>query len=271
MQKIITLTTDFGVTDEYAGIMKGILKSNCPDSHIIDITHGIRSHDVRQAAYILYAAHRFFKPGTIHVIVVDPGVGSKRRIILAQANDQFFLTPDNGTLSLFALKNLITACRVVECQDLFIQPVSRTFQGRDIMAPVAARLAGGMPAANVGPATACDTLTVLPLPQPTFDKNEQVLAGTIIDSDRFGNLTTNIHKDDVKEFFSSVMDKQNFCLQVANTFIHGLSESYSEVSAGSILIIIGSRDYLEIAVNQGSALNTLGVSLDDPVSLRGQS
>lgn len=268
MQKIITLTTDFGITDEYAGTMKGVLLSDCDNAHLVDITHGIRSHDIRQAAYVTYSAHRFFKPGTIHVVVVDPGVGTKRRIILAKANNHFFLAPDNGVLSLFSAKKLITACYSVECHELFLKPLSHTFHGRDIMAPVAAALACGMPENNVGPEIDNATLTVLPLPQPTFDSEQKKLTGAIVDFDHFGNLTTNIHLNDFNPFFPSPADMRTLCIQIRNTSIQGISQSYAAIAPGKILALFGSRDYLEIAANQESALKILGVSLDDPVTLR---
>lgn len=267
MKRIITLTTDFGVTDEYAGIMRGVIHSHSPQVTVVDITHGIRRHDIRQAAYLIYSAHRFFKTGTIHVIVVDPGVGTKRRIVLLEAQEQFFLAPDNGILSLFLLKNMLTACHIVDCPDLYIKPVSNSFHGRDIMAPIAAHLADGMPVNQVGPQIDCDTLTLFPLPKLDIDRNRQTITGTVVDADHFGNLITNIHLDDFQCISPSCTDNHNFNLTVRNTIISGISESYAAVTAGSILAIFGSRGFLEIAINQGGALQKLGIDLNDPVTL----
>ena len=268
MKKIITLTTDFGVTDEYAGIMRGVIHSLCPQVTVIDITHGIRRHDIRQAAYLIFSPPRFFNAGTIHVIVVDPDVGTKRRIVLLQAQEQYFLAPDNGILSLFLLKNLLTACYIVDCPDLYLKPVSHNFHGRDIMAPIAAHLADGMPVHQIGQKIDYDTLTVLALPKPAIDRGRRIITGAVVDFDHFGNLITNIHLDDFRQIHPSPTDHRQFNLTVKNTVISGISESYAAVPAGSRLALFGSRDFLEIAVNQGSALLNLGIELNDPVILQ---
>ncbi|MEW6518531.1 MAG: SAM-dependent chlorinase/fluorinase [Thermodesulfobacteriota bacterium] len=261
MRPLITLTTDFGLSDEYAGVMKGVIASRCPAATIIDLTHGIRPQDVRQAARVLAAACRYFPANTIHAVVVDPGVGGKRRIILLEAAGQLFLAPDNGVLTLL----LPQAGRVYEVSnsELFLQPVSHTFHGRDIFAPVAAHLACGFAPHSTGPEIDRQALITLALPVPALTGN--TLQGTVIDIDRFGNLITNIDRETAARFCAGAWP--HLQVKVGALAIHGVATAYSAVAPGSPVALFGSRDLLEIGIYQGNASEKLHVWLDSTVSL----
>ncbi|MFZ5758730.1 MAG: SAM hydrolase/SAM-dependent halogenase family protein [Thermodesulfobacteriota bacterium] len=257
----ITLTTDFGLSDEYVGVMKGVILSRCPTAVIVDITHQIRPQDIRRAALLLAATHRFFPVGTIHVVVVDPGVGTSRRIVLIEVTDQFFLLPDNGACSLLPAPQ--AAWEVTE-KHLFLQPVSPTFHGRDIFAPVAAALAGGLSAAHTGPAIDPAGLTRLALPTLHIEANE--LCGAVIDIDHFGNLITNIDRASAKAFSRGELDR--LTVTVGSQIIPTISLTYGSNKIGEAVALFGSRDLLEIGINRGNAAARLGIDLDSAVRVR---
>lgn len=266
MGTIITLTTDFGLSDEYVGVMKGVILAHTPDARIVDLTHNIPPQDIRFAAYIIASAHNYFPANTLHVIVVDPGVGSNRRIVLLQAKSQLFLAPDNGVLSLLLSEKRFQAAFEVTCDHLFLSPVSDTFHGRDIFAPVAAHLAAGMPPEEVGSPLACKNLTRLPLPKVHIDSTSKSLSGAVIGIDHFGNLITNIHQEDYRKLPAVLRDKK-ISVEIRDTTIPGIHTSYALVLPGELLAIFGSRGYLEIACNQGNAAQHLNAVLNDTVTL----
>lgn len=266
MNKIITLTTDFGQADEYAGVMKGVILGICPEARIVDLSHGILPQDILQAAFLINASYAYFPANTLHVIVVDPGVGSDRRIILARADGHRFLAPDNGVLTWLLQRPRFEIAYEVSCRQLFLKQLSNTFHGRDIFAPVAAHLANGFPESNVGRVLNRDELTVLSLPEAKFDKTTGILTGSIISIDRFGNLLTNIHHD----FLSSLIPAGSYpkiTITINNQTIQGLQPSYASVPEGSLLAIIGSRNYLEIAANHANAAHILGAATNTEVRL----
>lgn len=261
MTPLITLTTDFGLRDEYVGVMKGVIYSRCPAARIVDITHGIRPQDVRQAAQIIASAFSYFPPGTIHVVVVDPGVGGSRRIILLEARGHLFLAPDNGVTSLlFPQTGKVYA---VSNSDLFLAPVSHTFHGRDIFAPVAAHLACNFPPQGTGPEIARESLVSLALPAPSLCGT--TLCGTVTDIDHYGNLITNISREVASRFCSA--NFQNLRVRVGALTIHGVATAYSAVAVDRPVALFGSRDLLEIAIYQGNAAEKLKLGLDSKVSL----
>lgn len=261
MTPLITLTTDFGLSDEYAGVMKGVIYSRCPAARIVDITHAIRPQDVRQAAQVIASAFSYFPPGTIHVVVVDPGVGGSRRVILLEARDHLFLAPDNGVTTLLFPR----AGKVYEVNnsDLFLAPVSRTFHGRDIFAPVAAQLACNLPPHGTGQEIPRDSLVSLALPAPSLCGN--TLCGMVMDIDHFGNLITNISREAASRFCSD--NFQNLRVRVGALTIHGVAAAYSAVGIDRPVALFGSRDLLEIGIYQGNAARKLKVGLDSKVSL----
>jgi S-adenosylmethionine hydrolase len=234
---IITLTTDFGLKDPFVGAMKGVILGLAPNVAIVDITHDIPSYDVIEASIILYEACRYFPAGTIHVVVVDPGVGSARRpIVLAEKETrQIFIAPDNGVLSLVMDS---AVARHITNASLFRNPVSQTFHGRDIFAPVAARLATGTPIENVGP-TVTDLVTVSSSRNPT-----------VLRVDKFGNLQTNLRRDQLGI---------GFAIRAGGIEVRRVLSSYSEALPGEIFAIEGSAGLIELCLNQGSAANRLNL------------
>ncbi|MDH4322247.1 MAG: SAM-dependent chlorinase/fluorinase [Desulfobulbaceae bacterium] len=266
MSGLVVLTTDFGLHDEYVGVMKGVIAGLAPVTQVIDLSHGIEPHNIAQAAHLLDSSCRFFPDQTIHVVVVDPGVGSERRLILVGARRQLFLAPDNGVLSLLLGNEDFTFARAVVNDALFIKPVSRTFHGRDILAPVAAQLAAGLDATAVGPELARHELTELPL-RPLLAADGQGMDGMVVQVDRFGNLITNIPRAAAQGLGCGTTGIA-VSITVGGKTIAGLAACYSEVQTGELLALFGSRDYLEIAINQGNAAKYLGVSAGEIVQLR---
>jgi len=262
---IITLTTDFGLDDCYVGAMKGVILSRNPAARIIDLCHTVGPQDVLQAAYLIHANFSYFPEGTLHLVIVDPGVGSDRKIILATACNHLFLVPDNGVLSPFLKRNQITAAFSTAREDLYLSPTSQTFHGRDIFAPLAAFLTKGNPPETIGPEYDTAELIALDLPTSRVDAAKATITGTIIHIDRFGNSTTNITLHEIGILNSP---PESLELTIANHTITGLQANYTATAAGKPLLIINSQNLLEIAVNRGSAQNRLNLSLYDTVSLR---
>jgi S-adenosylmethionine hydrolase len=263
---IITLTTDFGLADEYVGVMKGVILSKSPKARLVDLTHAVPPYNISMAAYLIYAAHSYFAAGTIHVVVVDPGVGSSRDIIVLQANQQIFVAPDNGILTMF-LKNCpnLNAHKVTN-QDLLLQPLSHTFHGRDIFAPIAAHLSNGAQPRTVGAKVPVQQLCQLNLPQITLDSPNCQIKGTVIHIDHFGNVMTNISQNSLSEI-SKIPAASTFAITVNKHTISPISQSYQELGHGEPLLIFNSRNLLEISINSGHAAQKLNISINDQVTL----
>ena len=261
MNLIITLTTDFGLQDEFVGVMKGVILSICPTAILIDITHDIRPQDIQHAALVLQSSCRYFPKNSIHVAVVDPGVGTKRRIIALKQDDRIFLAPDNGVLSPFLEEDCI-AHQLIHT-DFFLDPVSATFHGRDIFAPVAAHLAQGVPLDELGPQINVDQLVKRPLPAVLITNTS--LKGAVVDIDRFGNLVTNITRQDIDTFAPE--NRASLILSLNGINIHGIDATFSNAHVGEPVALFGSRNLLEIAVNQGSAAQFFNAHIGDEVSL----
>jgi len=264
MSSIITLTTDFGLNDEYVGVMKGVILCQAPDARIIDLCHGVPAQDIRSAAYLLQASFAFFPPQTIHTIVVDPGVGSNRDIILVLHKDHLFLAPDNGLLTPI-LDHSSLAFRL-ENKQIPLQHLSTTFHGRDIFAPCAAFLANNGNPEDFGPQIPISSLQTIPLPQPVIDSAAGIITGTVISIDRFGNIGTNISVQHL-ESITARTNNRSIELVVGNHRIKGLNQSYKETAVGQPLLIVNSRNHLEVAISQGSAAQTLEIKLNDPLKL----
>jgi S-adenosylmethionine hydrolase len=248
---VIALLTDFGSRDHYAGAMKGVALTICPDATLVDITHDIPAHDVLTGALELAASFKYFPQGTIFVAVVDPGVGSARRGMAAEAGGYRFVAPDNGVLTL-ALKEAPPKKVVELTERKYARPtVSRTFEGRDRFAPAAAWLAKGIELGALGRPLA--SWHQLDVPQPVAD--ERRLAGEVLRIDRFGNLVTNIDRALFERFarggaIDITLDKHQ---------IDRLVATYAEVAPGAVCALFGSSDHLEVAANGGSAAARLGV------------
>ena len=260
---IITLLTDFGLQDEYVGVMKGVILSIHPRTSIVDITHQVPSQQVSQAARVLAAAYPYFPAGTVHVAVVDPGVGTARRIIALQKEDQFFVAPDNGLLTFLCDTRGIRSVIAVENKSFFLSPVSRTFHGRDIMAPVAAHLSKGTPLSRMGPAISVDQLVRIETAKP-FVSPAGEIEGSIAAVDRFGNLITDID-DGLLSSLTADSDGRELRVHVAELSIKGLCEGYQTRKEGIPLALVNSRGQLEIAVCCGSAHQRLRAQVGDKV------
>jgi S-adenosyl-L-methionine hydrolase (adenosine-forming) len=260
MRPVIALLSDFGTRDHYAGTIKGVIIGICPDVTLVDITHEIAPHDVVEGALQLAASYRYFPAGTIFLAIVDPGVGSTRRGIAAEAGDYRFVAPDNGVLT--AVFREGAPKRVVELTERrYARPtVSRTFEGRDRFAPAAAWLAKGIQLSALGrPVTNYHQLEI-----PQADANETRLAGVVMLVDRFGNLVTNIDR----RTFETFTHGQPVALQVAGHAVAGVVATYADIRAGEVCALFGSTEHLEFAVNGGSAAAALVVTRGAGVEIR---
>jgi S-adenosylmethionine hydrolase len=255
---IITLTTDFGTADHFVGTMKGVILGIAPRASIVDITHGIAPYDEGDAAFSIAQAWRYFPKGTIHVVVVDPGVGSARRPILAEAGGQFFVAPDNGVLSMIydATKHRV---RVITNRKLMRKEVSRTFHGRDVFAPAAAHLAAGVAAARFGKKIDDYVRAAFASPRKLAGS---CWAGVVLKADHFGNLITNFAIDQFPGVKTNAIE-----VRIGRERIHRLALTYAETAIGEVFAIVGSSGYLEIAANQASAAKILGCGAGAPVEL----
>jgi hypothetical protein len=271
---IITLTTDFGSRDGFVAAMKGVILNICPDATLVDISHEVPPHDIAHGAFVLGSASQFFPQGTIHLAVVDPGVGSSRHPLLLVTHNGYFVGPDNGIFSYVVLADLQRfgmsvgelhgnlepmstiiipvpqACEayILNRADYWLDEISSTFHGRDIFAPVAAHLARGIPSSTVG--QELGEIKFLNIPQPVV--HGDTIFGHVIFVDHFGNLITNIPTS-----FGIPKDVE---VNIARRTIAGLSQSYSDATLG-LLAIAGSHGYIEIAVRRGSAAQLLNAGV----------
>ena len=252
---IITLLTDFGLTDPYVAEMKGVIISICPEAVIVDISHQIRKFDIKMGAFILASATPYFPEGSIHVAVVDPGVGTERRAIIIVGKRSIYVGPDNGLMILSALKEGIEKVYSIEKAEL-TRGASATFHGRDIFAKVAAYMANGLPPESFGPKI--EDFIVPSFSKPIVEDGK--VRGEIIHIDNFGNVITNIGLNNVKAI--SVEEGSELEVVVeGRPFRLKLCSTYGDVPRGRALTLIGSHGFLEIAVNQGSASEALSLKI----------
>jgi S-adenosylmethionine hydrolase len=259
---IITLLTDFGTQDEYVGVIKGVIGTINPAATIIDVTHGIPPQNVVAAAYTLKSAYPFFPQGAIHLAVVDPGVGTRRDIVAVRCGGHLFLAPDNGLLGPILAQHPPEEVYRVENENLFRHPVSRTFHGRDVFAPVAAHLSQGLPLKALGRLLDFDRLRPLHVQEPRVGISG-VLEGEIVGVDHFGNLITNIGSSHLSGLGTGKIE-----ILIGDHAISGMVDSYAQSAIGELLAIIGGRDCLEIAVNGGSAFKSLNLAHGAPVRVK---
>ena len=259
---IIALMTDFGHEGTFVGVMKGVILGLNPRARIVDLTHMLTPFEPVEAALWLRASYRFFPRGTIHVVVADPGVGGKRRIIAAQADGHLFLAPDNGILHPIVSAHKSKAHSVTE-HKYFLQRLGRTFHGRDIFAPVAAHLSLGLAIERLGPAVR--EIHALDLPEPRLVQEHEII-GRIVLTDRFGNLITNIPR----QMLEQLSPAEEIVVKVGSRTIHGVRRSYSGAPKGELLAVIGSLDTLEIACNQASAKTKLRARVGAAVHVIGR-
>jgi S-adenosylmethionine hydrolase len=249
---LITLLTDFGTADGFVGAMKGVIFSLNPSATVVDITHDIASQDIMGGALALAAAVPFFPEGSIHVAVVDPGVGTARKPILVTWRSRYLIGPDNGLLSLVFPETEPATVYHLEDRSKFLANVSCTFHGRDVFAPAAARLSAGAKPEDFGPRL--EQWERLRIPRPVFEKER--ISGQVIHVDRFGNLITNVREEDLP----LGRHRKQLKIRLAGRVITGVLTSYAEVEPGETLAVIGSGGFLELSQNRGNASSFLGVS-----------
>jgi S-adenosylmethionine hydrolase len=261
-QPLITFTSDFGSDDWFVGVVHGVIHERCPTARVVDLTHRIPPGDIERAAFVLEAAAPDFAPGTVHLMVVDPGVGTDRRAIAVRARGHLFVGPDNGVLE-WAVSSPDAEMRQLTQDRFFRHPVSRTFHGRDVFAPVAARLAGGLRFDAVGPVVAGAVRAVTQAPH----RNGGELLGRVTFVDRFGNVFTNITESDLQANFPGIPGDRIEVLAVGRR-IQGLARSYGDAAVGAVVALIGSSGRLEIAQVRGDASQRLGLAVRDEVRVR---
>lgn len=255
---IITLTTDFGLSDHFVASMKGVILGLLPNADIVDISHQVGAYNISEAAFVISQAYADFPKKTVHVVVVDPGVGTSRRPILVSAAGQFFIAPDNGVLSMVYSREK-HAVRAITNAKYFRQPLSETFHGRDIFAPCAARLAKGASPASFGKLFRDYVQLALDEPARTGARS---WSGTVLKADRFGNLITNFR---ISEF--PVVFTRPFRFAAGGHEITEMARTFADFPEGEVFVLVGSAGFLEISMNQGSAAEQLGVGTGAPVDL----
>ncbi|HEY6196939.1 MAG TPA: SAM-dependent chlorinase/fluorinase [Candidatus Eisenbacteria bacterium] len=260
---IVTFLSDFGHADWFVGVVHGVLYSLAPEAHVVDLAHSVPPGDIARGAFLLEAAAGDFPPGTVHLAVVDPGVGTSRRALAVAARGQFFVGPDNGLLE-WALCTPGAEARALTETRYFRAPVSRTFHGRDVFAPVAAALARGEKFAAFG-APVADPVR-LPAHDPV--RRGDALVGRVVFLDRFGNALTNLTEQAIAEAFGPGADDASFLVRVLDRRIEGLARSYGDAGVGTLVAIVGSSGRLEIAQVGGAATLRLGIGEGDAVEIR---
>jgi S-adenosylmethionine hydrolase len=250
---IITLTTDFGSNDHFVGAMKGVILDIVPDAQIVDICHSVQAFDVLDGALTISQAYSYFPTRTVHVVVVDPGVGTARRPIVASCDKYHFVAPDNGVLSLVYAREPRMHVRHITSEHYFLQPVSNTFHARDIFSPVAAYLAKEVDSLKFGDEIEDYVKFTAPKPK-AVDENR--LRGVVLKVDRFGNLITNITAQDAPMLFAP--GAKGFKIVVGSREITEIHNAYAEGAPGEVIGILGSMGFLEIAANRGAAAQLTG-------------
>jgi S-adenosylmethionine hydrolase len=257
---IITLTTDFGLKDPYVAEMKAVILSICPNAQIVDITHQIEKFNIRVGSYTLACATPYFPKGTIHVAVIDPSVGTKRRPLLIETEKDFFIGPDNGVLALAAKAQEIRHVYEISNRNFMLPKVSNTFHGRDIFAPAAAHIANGVPPSELGP-------EVEDIVVPEFAKlakKKNAVVGEVLHVDSFGNIITNFEEKELK--LMGISDTVN--VKLKNRLLKlKLCKAYAETPPKQPLATIGSHNFLEIAINQGNAAEKFKAKTGDKITL----
>ena len=258
---LITLTTDFGLNDHFVGTIKGILLGIAPDARIVDISHAVQAFDVLDGALTVSQAYSYFPSGTVHMVIVDPGVGTARRPILATTERHHFVAPDNGVLSMMYDREERLSVRHVTAEHYFLQPVSNTFHARDVFSPIAAYLAKGVDPDRFGN----EITDFVRFAAPRAKVIDGTLRGVILKVDRFGNLITNITAQDAPTLFQA--EPSAFTIQVGKREITQIRTAYGEGNPGEVFGILNSMGYLEIAANRAAAAQVLGVGKGGEVSV----
>ncbi len=262
MPPLVTFTSDFGLTDWFVGVVHGVVHALCPAACVVDLTHAIRPGDVSRAAFVLEAATPDFPPGTVHLVVVDPGVGTDRLALAVAARGQWFVGPDNGVLE-WALADPSARVHAITEPRYMRQPVSRTFHGRDVFAPAAAHLAGGLAIERLGPRVTGPRRIVR---TPLLVRDGR-LHGAVTYLDRFGNALTNLSAEALASAFEGIPEDQ-LTVEVLGRTIEGIQRSYGDVAIGTLVALLGSCGRLEIAEAQGDVAKRFGIGVGDAVMVR---
>jgi S-adenosyl-L-methionine hydrolase (adenosine-forming) len=259
---MITLTTDFGLTEHYVGAMKGVIYSINPTVQVVDITNAVQSFDILDGAIAISQAYSYFPKDTVHVVVVDPGVGGPRRPIIANVGQYLFVAPDNGVLSLVYEREERVTVRHITSEHYFHQPVSNTFHGRDVFAPVAAYLSKGVDTVKFGDEVTDFVRFAAPRPKAT---GANAWKGLVLKTDKFGNLITNFMAKDIPQIFEG--SSNGFKITVGKAEVTKLCSSYGEGAQGELFAIIGSSGFLEISTNKGPASRLAGADKGSEVAV----
>jgi S-adenosyl-L-methionine hydrolase (adenosine-forming) len=262
IQRLITLTTDFGTSEHYVGAMKGVIYNINPAAVVVDICNSVHSYDLLDGALTIAQAYSYFPANSLHVVVVDPGVGATRRPILVTAGNHMFLAPDNGVLSLVYDREERVTVRHVTADHYFLQPVSNTFHGRDVFAAVAGWVSKGVEAIKFGEEITDYARFAAPKPKTL---NPNLVKGIVIRIDKFGNLITNITPKDVPQLFAEPTPP--FKILLGRSEITKFKGSYAQGAPGEVFAILGSMGYLEIATNRGSAQQSVGAEKGSEVGI----
>lgn len=259
MKSTIAILTDFGYSDAYVGAMKGVISSINPDANIIDLTHGITRHGVREAAFVLKTAFEYFPPGTIFLAVIDPGVGGSREALAAKAGEYYFVAPNNGLISYVLAERKLEKAVDVSESEYALPNASRTFHGRDIFAPAAARLSLGADIDDLGSEISSEKIVRLTPPKLEIERSQ--ITGEAIYIDTFGNIITSIPQ-------TTISESEKVEINVKDRIISGVSKTFSDASEGELLAYIGSVGYLEIAVRNGNAARLLDVAAREGITVK---
>ncbi len=245
---MITFTTDFGTSDHFVGTMKGVINTINPDVKIVDICNSVQPYDILDGALTITQAYRYFPANTVHLVIVDPGVGTSRRPLLVTAEKHMFLAPDNGVLSLVYEHEERLSVRHITAEHYFLQPVSQTFHGRDVFAAIAGWLSKGVEASKFGEEITDFVRFAAPKPKPINDK---LIKGIVLKVDHYGNLITNLSPKEVPQLFTP--DPPPFKILVGKHEVTKMKAAYAQGTPGEVFGILGSMGFLEIATNRGAA------------------
>ena len=260
---IITLTSDFGVNDHFIGAMKGVILEIAPEAQIVDISHAVQPFDILDGALTISQAYSYFPAGTVHMVIVDPGVGTARRPVILTSERHMFVAPDNGVLSLVYDREERLSVRHVTAEHYFLQPRSNTFHARDIFSPVAAFLAKGIEPSRFGEEITDYVRFAAPRPKPV---DERTLRGVVLKVDRFGNLITNITPQDAPQLFEAAPPAFKISIGT-KTQATRMCTNYAEGAPGEVFGILGSMGFLEVAANRGSAFQLMGAGKGSEVNV----
>jgi len=260
--RLVTLTTDFGLNDYFVGTMKGVILNINPSAQIIDICNSIQSFDVLDGALTIAQAYSYFPVDTVHLVIVDPGVGSERRPLLITTEKHIFLAPDNGVMSLVYERAERLSVRHITATHYFLQPVSQTFHGRDVFAACAGWLSKGVESAKFGDEIADFLRFSAPKPKPV---GEKTFKGVVLKSDKFGNLITNFTPNEVPQLF--IPEPPAFRIQIGKAEITKIRTAYAQAAPGEVFGILGSMGFLEISANRAAANRLVGADKGSEVSI----